>query len=106
MTLKEFMYEPKPIDTAQIELPKSISLLTERLAESCHDNWAIAKLAQGITDHKDLIPYGELDEPTKDYDRKTAMETLKAIYALGYEIVPARKLPVIRKSPAESHSPV
>lgn len=84
------MYEPKPIDTSHVELPAEISALTEALAESCHDTWALAKLAQGSTDHKDLIPYGELDEPTKDYDRNTAMGTLKAIYALGYQIVPTQ----------------
>jgi ryanodine receptor 2 len=67
------------------------------LAESNHDNWALGKIAKGyrygeITSdpdktHADLIPYAELTEDKKDYDRITAMETLKAIYALGYRIV-------------------
>lgn len=83
------MYEPKPINTDGIELPDIISALGERLAEHVHDVWAVGKIANGITDHKDLIPYEELDEKTKDYDRNTALGTLKAIYAAGFKIVPA-----------------
>jgi hypothetical protein len=36
--------------------------------------------------HPDLLPYSELPESEKEYDRKTAMETLKVIVGLGYEI--------------------
>ena len=35
-----------------------------------------------------LVPYEELSEAEKDYDRQTALETLKAVRALGYGIVP------------------
>lgn len=77
------MYKPKPI---VVDLPADISALTERLSESCHDTWALAKIAEGLTDHPDLVPYSELSEATKDYDRKSAMGTLRAIYALGYRI--------------------
>jgi hypothetical protein len=71
--------------------------LTERLAEHSHDVWATQRIADGWTygpkrddatkQHPDLIPYAELPEPEKEYDRKAAMETLKAIIALGYRIV-------------------
>jgi hypothetical protein len=71
--------------------------LTERLAEHSHDVWAQQRMADGWTygpkrddatkKHPDLIPYAELPEPEKEYDRKAAMETLKAIIALGYRIV-------------------
>jgi hypothetical protein len=71
--------------------------LTERLAEHSHDVWATQRIADGWTygpkrddatkKHPDLIPYAELPEPEKEYDRKAAMETLKAIIALGYRIV-------------------
>ncbi len=33
-----------------------------------------------------LVPYEELTEEEKEYDRKTAMETLKLILTLGYKI--------------------
>jgi ryanodine receptor 2 len=36
--------------------------------------------------HPSLVPYDELPEPEKEYDRSTAMETLKVLLALGYRI--------------------
>jgi RyR domain len=36
--------------------------------------------------HPNLVPYGELSDAEKHYDRDTAMETLRAIIALGYRI--------------------
>jgi hypothetical protein len=83
------MYEPKPIDTSGIELPDIVHALGEQLAEHVHDVWAQKKIADGNTDHPDLVPYSELPETTKDYDRNTAFGTLKAIYAAGFKIVPA-----------------
>ena len=35
-----------------------------------------------------LVPYADLPESEKEYDRNTAMQTLKAIIALGYGITP------------------
>jgi len=90
-------YIPRPIDTSSVHLPKDLMALTERLAEHSHDVWATQRIADGWTygpkrddatkQHPDLIPYAELPEPEKEYDRKAAMETLKAIIALGYRIV-------------------
>jgi ryanodine receptor 2 len=91
-------YEPRPIPTADIALPASLLELTERLAENTHEVWAKRRLADGWTygprrddgakSHPCLVPYAELPESEKDYDRATAMETLKAILSLGYRIVP------------------
>ena len=36
--------------------------------------------------HPNLVTYESLKESDKEYDRKAAMETLKAIVALGYNI--------------------
>ena len=33
-----------------------------------------------------LVPYSELSEEEKEFDRKTAMETIKLIIKLGYKI--------------------
>jgi len=33
-----------------------------------------------------LVPYEDLSESEKEYDRKTALETIKAIIALGYRV--------------------
>jgi ryanodine receptor 2 len=89
-------YEPRPIDTGHIQLPAEIGLLLERLAENTHDVWASQRLAEGWTHglqrddalkhHPCLVPYAQLPEVEKEYDRKTAIETLKVILALGYEI--------------------
>jgi hypothetical protein len=95
------MYEPKPIDTSGVELPRELLALAEKLAESTHDNWSKERMRQGWTlgpersdrlkQHPGLVPYAELSEEEKDYDRVTSLETLKAIYALGYRIVPREK---------------
>ena len=91
-------YQPRPIPTAGIALPASLLELTELLAENTHEVWAKRRLADGWTygprrddaakAHPCLVPYAELPESEKDYDRATAMETLKAILSLGYRIVP------------------
>jgi hypothetical protein len=93
-------YEPRPIDTSTIELSTELKQLTEQLAENAHDNWAKRRLSEGWTwgperddaakKHPYLVPYGELPESEKHYDRDTAMETLRAILALGYRIRPGR----------------
>jgi ryanodine receptor 2 len=88
-------YEPKPIDTSSVTLPADLLELTERLAENSHDHWAIQRLKDGwafgprddVKRHNPcLVPYAELPESEKAYDRTTAMETLKAIVKLGYRI--------------------
>ncbi len=93
------MYDPKPIDTSDIVLPEELLSLTERIAENVHDVWAAGRIAEGWTygEKKDaelkttplLIPYGELPESEKEYDRNTALETLKLIIKMGYTIVSA-----------------
>lgn len=89
-------YEPQPIDTSNAQLNEEILELTERLAKNAHDVWARLRLAEGWRygprrdeakkEHPSLIPYEDLPEPEKEYDRNVAMETLKAILALGYRI--------------------
>ncbi len=90
------MYTPKPIDTSKINLPEELLALTEQIAENVHENWSAGRIATGWTygekrdDEKKttpcLVPYSELSEGEKEYDRNTALETLKLIIALGYRI--------------------
>lgn len=92
-------YNPKPIDTSKVTLKEEILKLTELLAENAHDIWARQRMSEGwiygpkrddaTKRHPDLVPYGELPDSEKEYDRKAAMETLKAIIALGYKVVKA-----------------
>jgi hypothetical protein len=88
----------RPIDTSQVDLPPSLEGLTERLAAHIHAVWARGRLDEGwrpgprrddaARTHPGLVPYEELSESEKDYDRRTALEAIRAILALGYEVVP------------------
>lgn len=90
------MYIPNPIDTSDIELPEELLALTEKIAENVHENWSAGRIAEGWiygeerNDKKKttpcLIPYAELPEIEKEYDRVTALQSLKLIIALGYKI--------------------
>ena len=90
------MYKPNPIDTKSISLNNDIIALSEVLAKNTHEVWASGRIADGWTygdvrddakrQHPCLVPYGELPESEKDYDRATAMETLKVIVNLGFRI--------------------
>ena len=90
------MYKPNPIDTSSITLPAELLELTEQIAENVHENWSAGRIADGWTygEHRDdaqrktpcLVPYSELSEEEKEYDRNTALQTLKMILALGYKI--------------------
>ena len=90
------MYKPNPIDTSKVELDKELLDLTEKIAENVHENWSAGRIADGWTkgprnddlkQHPCLVPYEELSEEEKDYDRRTSAETLKFIIAQGYSIV-------------------
>lgn len=90
------MYKPSPVDTGKTELPKELLELTEQIAEQVHENWAAGRIAEGWTygevrdDVKKttpcLVPYDELPENEKEYDRVTALQTLKLIVSMGYKI--------------------
>ncbi|MCU1227196.1 MAG: Ryanodine receptor Ryr [Acidobacteria bacterium] len=89
-------YEPKPIDTADVTLGTDVSDLTELLARNAHELWALQRLKNGWTwgptrddaakKHPCLVPYEELPDSEKQYDRNAAVGTLKAIVALGFRI--------------------
>ena len=90
------MYLPKPIDTSDIVLSEDLLALTEKIAANVHDVWAAGRIAEGWTYGKEknvelkttpfLVPYDELPESETDYDRNTAMETLRLIVKMGYRI--------------------
>ena len=90
-------YIPCPIDTSDVVLDKDLLSLSEKLAENTHEVWAKGRIAEGWTygnsrnDEKKqtpcLVPYSDLSESEKEYDRNTALETLRLIQKLGYKIV-------------------
>lgn len=91
-------YNPAPISTNDIILPAELNVLLEQIAENVHDVWAAGRIAQGweygeyrddnLKLHPCLVPYNELPENEKEYDRATALSTLKLIYKLGFSINP------------------
>ena len=90
-------YAPSPVDISEIKLPESLTPLIEALAENVHDTWAKGRIDAGWTfgsvrddakkRHPCLVPYSELPESEKAYDRDTAISTLKFICKKGYRIV-------------------
>lgn len=90
-------YTPRPIDVSDIPLDADLEELTEAIAENAHDTWARARMDEGWTygpvrddrkkTHPDLIPYSRLPESEKEYDRLMAMNTLRLVLRLGFDIV-------------------
>ena len=89
-------YVPQPMDTSDIQLPEEWNVLIEQMAKNVHEVWAQSRIKQGwrygnersdaLKQHPCLIPYEELPEVEKAYDRDTALETLKLISKLGFKI--------------------
>ena len=89
-------YVPQPIDTSDIQLPEELEALVEEMAKNVHEVWAETRIKQGWTygperddklkKHPCLIPYEELPEEEKEYDRGTSVGTLKLILKLGFQI--------------------
>ena len=89
-------YVPKPLDTSHIALPQSLLELLERLAENTHEVWAALRIKDGwsygpMRDdeaklHPCLVPYNELPESEKEYDRKAAAGIITVVLAQGFKI--------------------
>jgi hypothetical protein len=89
-------YTPKPIDTSRVVLPAELTALTEHLAENAHELWAQQRIKDGWTwgptrddvakKHPCLVPYAQIPESEKEYDRIAAVGVLKSVLALGYSI--------------------
>jgi len=90
-------YTPHPIDFSDIELTPELEQLQETIAENTHEVWAAGRIKEGwkygperndkLMTHPDLVPYAELSEGEKQYDRETAMNTIKLVIKLGYDFV-------------------
>ena len=70
--------------------------LLEELAKNVHDQWAKGRIGEGWTygpERNDalkqtpcLVPYEQLPEIEKEYDRNTALQTIKFLLEKGYKI--------------------
>ena len=89
-------YVPQPVNTNDVQLPAELDELVEKIAKNVHDVWAQSRMEQGWTygeerndtlkTHPCLVPYEELPEVEKAYDRDTALGTLKLISKLCFKI--------------------
>lgn len=94
--MKTEYYTPQPVDTKDVVLPEDLMSLAEEMAKNVHEIWAETRIAQGWTygperndaekKHPCLVPYDELPEEEKVYDRNTSIETLKFIISRGFVI--------------------
>ena len=94
--MKTKKYIPQPIDTTDVVLPRDLEMLVEQMSKNVHEVWAETRIQQGWTYgqqrdderkiHPCLVPYEELPESEKEYDRNTSVETLKLIMKLGFKI--------------------
>lgn len=90
-------YNPQPINVEDIDFDANLEELTEAIAENAHDIWARARMDEGWTygpvrndalkQHPDLVPYSQLLDSEKEYDRIMAMNTLRLVRRLGFDIV-------------------
>ena len=89
-------YTPTPVDTTNIQLPEELMALAEAISKNVHEVWAQNRIREGWTygpvrdDQKRqtpcIVPYDQLPEEEKAYDRNTAFGTLKFIVSQGFEI--------------------
>lgn len=92
---EEGRYIPHPIDVSGTELPQNLLELTEYIAENAHEEWAQKRQQEGWTygtdkakkQTTDMVPYCELLEVEKEYDRTMAMKTVRVLLSLGYKIM-------------------
>ena len=90
------VYRPEPVDTSDVIVPEELMGLVEEMSRNVHEVWAKNRMDQGwswgpqrddeLKTHPDLVPYDELTEEEKDYDRDTSMQTIKLILKLGFII--------------------
>jgi len=95
-------YQPEPIDTSKVAVNTEHLKLTELLAKNTHEIWAQQRIAEGWKyglqrddnkkEHPGLVPYEELSESEKQYDRNTAIGVIKTLLALGYQILGKGKI--------------
>ncbi len=87
-------YIPQPVDTRDVILPSELEPLVEQMAKNVHDVWASGRIADGWQygekrddekkTHPCLLSYEQLPDSEKEYDRQTAIGTLKFILKQGF----------------------
>ena len=94
--MKTEKYIPQPINTNDVKLPVELEELVEEMSKNVHEVWAETRISQGwkygaerndeLKTHPCLVPYEDLPDEEKEYDRNTSIGTLKLIMKLGFKI--------------------
>ncbi|KAL3874970.1 hypothetical protein ACJMK2_037916, partial [Sinanodonta woodiana] len=94
-------FVPKPVDTANVQLPAYIENVRDKLAENLHEVWAMNKIEQGWTygetrddarkKNPSLTNFDRLPLSEKKYVITVAYETLRTLLALGYHVTVENK---------------
>lgn len=89
-------YNPNPIKISEQELPAGIRNCIDEMARNVHEQWAQGRMLEGWTygktrnddrkEHPTLVPYDELPESEKEYDRNTTKAVLAYILSQGFKI--------------------
>lgn len=97
-------YQPQPIDTSHVTLRTEHLKITELLAKNTHELWSTQRLADGWKygpqrddakkQHPCLVPYEDLPESEKEYDRAISVGVIETLLALGYRIVEAEEVDI------------
>lgn len=100
-TTDKLVYEPYPIKLDDVTLSDDLTELQEAIAENAHEIWARNRMDEGWSygeerndtrkETPDMQPYCNLPEGEKLYDREMAMQTLKLVKKLGFDIVRKEK---------------
>lgn len=89
-------YKPNPINTAGIQLPDELLEIAELLARNTHEVWAKSRIEEGwiygprrndmAKESPCLVPYEDLPENEREYDRSVSRQVLEVLYAMGYRL--------------------
>ena len=101
----------EPPEWKDADIARQLPGLQEILAQHVHDKWAERRTREGWSfgherddtskKHPGLVPYEELSETEKAYDRATAFETLRVVLQHGYQIIPPTESVALEQSGAK-----
>lgn len=84
------------MDTSSVSLPEELLPLVEDLAKNVHEVFVQNRMKEGWKygpvrddakkENPTMVPYEDLPESEKAYDRATSQETLKFILSKGFHI--------------------
>lgn len=89
--MKARQYISQPIDTADVKLPRELKPLVELMVKNVHEVWVglvLWRAAQRCAKDPSLFcSLRKLPDEEKEYDRLMALDTIKLVKKLGFEII-------------------